>query len=654
MSQVGAVDEEDVCVSAIDAFEAAVGALSSLVPECVTVPLLRGLVEVERRMQRLWIVHIDCLKSGKLAEKLDALPRRATRRYLLVGELCADDLALARKQGLLQPLRADVRATEMAAAVEQAFDLLTAQANSERHGERLSRFEYELDELIDIARALSKERDTSKLLGLILERSRFVTAADAGSLYVIERGAGSEPTVPESRKLEFRLSQNDSIAFDSQQFQVPVSRSSMAGWVVLERAPIRIDDVYNLPVDSPYGFDRSFDNKTGYRTKSMLCAPLISSRGEVIGVLQLINKKRSSSHRLLTEADALEEVVPFDDRSERLLVTLAAQAGIALENALLYDEIRGLFEGFVRASVEAIEARDPTTSGHSRRVAEYTLRLADAVDRCDTGPYRGVHFNAESRRELEYAALLHDFGKIGVREHVLVKAKKLYPHELQSIHLRIELLLSELEVTRYREHLEFTERGASIDEIRHLLGSVDQRRLELQQAFATIDQAAEPTVLRSQDRELIDRIERMTLLRQDGTAESLLSASEIACLRIERGSLTAEEFTEIRSHVSHTHRFLSQIPWGKALRNVPKIAGAHHERLNGTGYPHGLTAEQIPLESKIMSVTDIFDALTASDRPYKRAVPYQRALDILDMEARDGHLDPELVRIFRSENIELG
>jgi hypothetical protein len=248
---------------------------------------------------------------------------------------------------------------------------------------------------------------------------------------------------------------------------------------------------------------------------------------------------------------------------------------------------------------------------------------------------------------------LHDFGKIGVREHVLVKAKKLYPHELESIHLRIELLLRELEVNRYREQLEFTERGATVDEVRQLLESVDLRRRELQQAFATIDQAAEPTVLRSQDRVLLDRIERMTLQRRDGTQEPLLSAGELACLRIERGSLTEEEFAEIRSHVSHSHRFLSQIPWGKALRNVPTIAGAHHERLDGTGYPQGLVSDEIPLESKMMSVVDIFDALTASDRPYKRAVPYQRALDILDMEAKDGHLDPELVRLFRAERIGL-
>jgi HD-GYP domain-containing protein (c-di-GMP phosphodiesterase class II) len=380
----------------------------------------------------------------------------------------------------------------------------------------------------------------------------------------------------------------------------------------------------------------------------MLCAPLISSRGEVIGVLQLINKKRNPKKILRSESDVDSHVVPFDDQSERLLVTLAAQAGIALENALLYDEIRGLFEGFVRASVDAIEARDPTTSGHSRRVAELTLRLADAVERCDEGIYRDVRFSAESRREIEYASLLHDFGKIGVRENVLVKEKKLFPHELEAIRLRIELALRDLEVESYRQQLELRERGASDEVIFRLREVLAERRLELTCAFETIRNVAEPTVLKSQDRALLDRIESMTLRRADGRLEPLLTGEELTCLYIERGSLTLAEIDEIRSHVAHTFRFLSRIPWGASLRHVPAIAGAHHERLNGTGYPFGLRAAEIPLPSKMMSVADIFDALTASDRPYKRAVPIPRALEILEMEVKDQHLDPELVRIFRN------
>jgi HD-GYP domain-containing protein (c-di-GMP phosphodiesterase class II) len=635
----------------VSCFDVAVATLPKLLAGCVTSTLSVGFVDIERGSLRVLLSTVDVFRTGVVATRLTEIRRSQPTRLLLVGELSDDELRLARALGLTANLREDVRPDELFIAVEQAFALIAAQANSENHNQRLTRSEYELDELIDVARALTKERDTSRLLGLILERSRFVASADAGSLYVVERSAGESEHECDGRVLHFQLSQNDSLKFDSKEFRMPVNRSSMAGWVVLERIPIRIDDVYELPENSPFAFDCSFDQKTGYRTKSMLCAPLISSQGEVIGVLQLINKKRNPRASLHTRDEVEREVVSFDDRCERLLVTFAAQAGIALENALLYDEIRGLFEGFVRASVDAIEARDPTTSGHSRRVAELTLRLAEAVDRCDTGPYREVHFSNDERRELEYAALLHDFGKIGVRENVLVKEKKLYPYELESIRLRIELLLRELDAERYRREIELRERGASAEALGRLVESCLVQRRELLQAYDVIRTAAEPSVLKAQERAQLTQLERFTLKYADGREQPLLSSTELDCLHIERGSLTRAEVAEIQSHVTHSQRFLSRIPWGTTLRNVPPIAGAHHERLNGTGYPLGLVERQIPLQSKMMSIADIFDALTASDRPYKRAVPLARALDILEMEVRDHHLDGELVRIFREAEV---
>jgi HD-GYP domain-containing protein (c-di-GMP phosphodiesterase class II) len=619
--------------------------------DCDFESLTRDFVQISRGALVVLVATAAHLRSGLVAERVTLLRGALPAGLVLTGELTYDELATLRTIGGATLLRQDVRPLELLSAIEQTFRLLHATERTEDRGKRLSRFELEFDELIDVARALTKERDTSRLLGLILERSRFVTSADAGSLYVVERKVTSADPSDDERVLHFKLSQNDSIPFDSQQFQIPVSRASMAGWVVLERQPIRIEDVYELSRTTPYAFDRSFDQKTGYRTKSMLCAPLVSSRGEVIGVLQLINRKRDATRKLVSDAEVASQVVPFDDRSERLLVTLAAQAGIALENALLNDEIRGLFEGFVRASVDAIEARDPTTSGHSRRVAEVTVRLCEAVDRCGEGPYRATRFSKEELKELEYASLLHDFGKIGVRENVLVKAKKLYPHELEALRLRIELQLRQLEVERYREQLELLERGASEAERRFRIDAIDAQRAELALAYETVCTAAEPSVLKSRDRELLSKLERMTLTRVDGSTEPLLSDAELDCLRIDRGSLTAAELSEIRSHVTHTQRFLSRIPWGTSLRNVPRIAGSHHERLDGTGYPRGLTATDIPIQSKMMSIADIFDALTASDRPYKRAVPLPRALDILEMEVKDGHLDGELFRIFREGRV---
>ncbi len=420
----------------------------------------------------------------------------------------------------------------------------------------------------------------------------------------------------------------------------------MAGYVALEQKTIRIEDVYDMPPGSSFGFDRSFDEKIGYRTRSMLCTPLVSSKGEVIGVLQLINKKREQTQKLLAKDDFERLVVPFDERSEQLLSTLAAQAGIALENAILYDEIRSIFEGFVRASVEAIEARDPTTSGHSRRVAELTMGLAEAVERVDAGPYRDVAWTREDMREIEYASLLHDFGKIGVRENVLVKAKKLYPHDLSAIRQRFDFVIRTIESDVLSRKLRVLERGGASGELADLDRELTERLGEVDEAWRVIETANEPTVLAAGDFRKIEELGRQTYVTLVGDPATLLTAEEVKSLSVMRGSLTPEEFDEIRSHVSHTYRFLSRIPWGKSFARVAVIAGAHHERLNGTGYPNRLRAEEIPMQSKMMTVSDIFDALTASDRPYKRAVPVEKALQILGFEVKDNHIDSELVRIF--------
>ncbi|HVR18422.1 MAG TPA: HD domain-containing phosphohydrolase [Polyangiaceae bacterium] len=571
----------------------------------------------------------------------------AEARLVLLGRPSDPDLGKALNLGLAAILSPEPSHDELSVALHQAFEFMEVKARSESRGKWLNRYRYELGELIDIARALTTEREIDKLLGLILEKSRFVTGADAGSLYVVE---GDDPRIAH-RTLHFKLSQNDSLSFDSREFTMPISARSMAGYVALEQKTLRIDDVYDMPAGAPFAFDRSFDEKVGYRTKSMLVTPLTSSKGEVIGVLQLINKKRESKHKLLTPDDVEQGVVPFDERSEELVKTVAAQAGIALENAILYDDIRKIFEGFVQASVDAIEARDPTTSGHSRRVADLTVGLAMAVERADSGPYRAVSWTREDIREIEYASLLHDFGKIGVREHVLVKAKKLYPGDLELIRLRFEFVIRTIEAEIFTRKLALAQRGGREDDLLALDLELSERKKELEDAWHVVEGANEPTVLAAGDFKRIEELGRQSYTRLDGQVETLLSGREVQSLSVMRGSLTNEEFDEIRSHVSHTYRFLSQIPWGTAFSRVALIAGAHHERLNGTGYPKRLRAEEIPLQSKLMSVSDIFDALTASDRPYKRAVPVEKALHILSLEVKDGHVDGDLVRIFTEARV---
>lgn len=566
-------------------------------------------------------------------------------------------------------------------AVAGALERVELRSASERRAKWLNRYRYELGEIIEISRAISQERDLDRLLGLILEKSRFITGSDAGSLYVIEQRAGSH-----EKHLRFKLSQNESVSFESKEFTIPMSTRSIAGAAAVMRRPINIPDVYDLILpdgrgsrdtiraDSPFAmreeagppagasllppsgetpvftFDPSFDLKVGYRTKSMIAMPMISAEDEVIGVIQLINRKRDP-RKLLTAQRVDDEVLPFDQRSEDLLSTLASQAGIALENALLYDEIRRIFDGFVRASVQAIEQRDPTTSGHSLRVSLLSVALAEAVDRADAGAYRDQRFSRRDLKELEYASLLHDFGKIGVREEVLVKAKKLYPHQLREVRQRFDYASLQIESVYLGKKVEAILGGATKVEIEGIDRTMAEKKAELESAWRLIESANEPTVLREGDFTKIAELGKRTYVDACGHAQPLLSPDEVVSLQVTKGSLHDREVDEIRSHVVHTRNFLSKIPWGKNFERIPEIAGNHHERLNGRGYPEARTAEAIPTASKIMTIADIYDALTARDRPYKKAMPVQRALDILGFEVKDGHIDAELVRIFTSAEV---
>src|SRR6202142_4042115 len=323
---------------------------------------------------------------------------------------------------------------------------------------------------------------------------------------------------------------------------MPVDRNSMAGGVALERQTIRIDDVYELSKRATFGFDRSFDERTGYRTKSMICTPLTNNRGDVLGVLQLINKKRHAGLRLCNAPDVDQHVVPFDERSEQVLTAVAAQAGIALENALLYDEIRGLFDGFVRASVDAIESRDPTTSGHSRRVATLTLKLANAVERCETGSYAAVRWRGEDLRELEYASLLHDFGKIGVKERVLTKAKKLYGFELERIRNRFDFIAKSLEANAWARKYEALRRGAGPDDIAQMEMQLAEQLASFNKPGKIFEKPNKQTLLSSGEFGRIQAIGKNAYRSLKGQPLAWLTEDEITSLSVKRGSLTSNEF----------------------------------------------------------------------------------------------------------------
>ena len=519
----------------------------------------------------------------------------------------------------------------------------------------LKRAERDMEELNRIGVALSGTHEVGALLELILTKARQITGADAGSLYLIEETC-PDAFAPDSveRHLRFKLTQNDSVQFPFVEFALPLSETSLAGYSAMHGEVINLADAHRVRPGRPYQFNRRYDRETGYRTRSLLTLPMKNGRGEVIGVLQLINCKHRRSARLTAPESVAREVRPFSERAARLALSLASQAAVAYENSRLYQDIETLFEGFVQAAVTAIEQRDPTTSGHSQRVSQMTVGLAEVVDRADTGVYSGTRFTVEQMKEIRYAALLHDFGKVGVREEVLVKAKKLYPMQMDVVAHRFDYLYKDLEANLEREKVRLLlemKRPEALARIATLEQEYCVRRAQLEDAFDAIVQANEPTVLPAGQFEPLFDIARQTYRDPRGLSRPVLTKEEVRFLSIPQGTLNSDERTQIESHVVHSFNFLLQIPWTKEIREIPRIARAHHEKLNGTGYPYKLRGDEIPVQAKIMTICDIFDALSASDRPYKRAVPPDRALGILEMSVREKELDPELYRLFLDAKI---
>ena len=528
-------------------------------------------------------------------------------------------------------------------AVRRAYQFLYQKQRADQLEKQLSERTRELQEVAEVGAALSTVRDHSVLLTMILSKARELSRSDAGSLYLLDEVDGV-------KVLRWKLAQNDSIDVEGFEERVlPITRKSLAGYVAMTGETLVIDDAYDLPPGAEYEINRSFDEINGYLTKSLLVFPMTNHAGDVIGVLQLINRRRLGAPARLTAANVNDNVISFMDDTADIMRALASQAAVAVENNLLYESIERLFEGFVTAAVTAIEQRDPTTSGHSFRVADLTVELARVIDRIDSGIYANVRFSADQVREIRYASLLHDFGKVGVREQVLVKEKKLYPMQLETIRGRFEFVMKSLENEVNRRKIDYLlEHGRDgFDEFAaHLDAECANEILKLQKDFAFVAQSNEPTVLPEGDFNYLQSLASRDFADIRGDRRLLVDPEEARILSIRKGNLDAAERLEIESHVTHTFNFLQKIPWTRDLSAVADIAYAHHEKLNGRGYPRKLTAADIPLQSRMMTVSDIYDALTASDRPYKRAVATERALDILRMEVGDGLLDQGLVDTF--------
>jgi HD-GYP domain-containing protein (c-di-GMP phosphodiesterase class II) len=521
-------------------------------------------------------------------------------------------------------------------------------------------------DLIDIGRALSAEKDMDKLLRLILYLSKKITGADGGSIYLVEEDPSGK------RRLRFKYSHTFSQEIPLEEFVMDMNTKSISGYVAVTGEVLNIPDAYKIDPLAPYSFNPYFDRQHNYISRSMLVVPMKNHLDEIIGVIQLINSKEDHTGvrkyeneayeiKLESQSDFDKYVVPFDDRYNSLMEAIAGQAAIAIENNRLINQIQKQFEEFVKASVTAIESRDPATSGHSFRVAAICKEMANAINNVQSGYLSSFKFTDTDIKELEFAALLHDFGKVYIDLNIFKKAKKLYPKDLENLKLRMDYLYRYIELLYYSKEMEVIREGINYNKaVDNIVTLIHEEKIEklkrIIEIKETIIKLNEPTVTEFEPDEvlrgILNEIETIECTDISGRRFEVITDLDKKNLSIKRGSLNEEERQEIESHVIETYKFVSKIPWPPEYKKIPEIALRHHEKLDGTGYPDGLAGrESVSLQSRMMAIADIFDALTAQDRPYKRAVPIERVVDILREEARSNKLDPDLVELFITEKI---
>ena len=460
----------------------------------------------------------------------------------------------------------------------------------------------------EIGIRLTTELDLDKLLETILREARDFTRADAGSLYVAE-GMRLTFLVNQNETLEKRLGSGAKTAFKS--FSFPIDDHSISGSVAKHQKTLNIPDVQAHPLHN-----KKVDKELDYVTRTMLVVPMVDHKKEVLGVLQLINA-----------TDRQGNVVPFAAETQKMVESLASQAAVSLENARLHQEVKRCMDSLIKYSAKAIDARDPSTAGHSSRVSRYSVAIATATGK----------FTPAELREIRFAGLLHDVGKIGVREKVLTKGNKLSDDQIETIRERFAVIRFSQEVSLEQAQGEGQTSRESFEESRKATWK------QLDDDLEFIITKNHPSFLSEDDLERLGAIAARRFKDASGQERPYLTDLELENLCVRKGNLTADERRDIESHVVHSKNILKQIPVPRDLGNVVRYAVEHHEKLNGMGYPKGLTSPQIPLQSRILAVADVFDALTASDRPYKPAMPNEKALSILRAGVKDGWWDGDMV-----------
>lgn len=497
-----------------------------------------------------------------------------------------------------------------------------------------------IERLNAIGIALSAERDTAQLLERILQSAKELTEADAGTLYLVrdDRTIGFEIMRTDSLGIELGGPSGDPVPFEPLPLEVDgrPNRTMVVTNCVLSASTISIPDAYHA---EGYDFSgtRAFDRRTGYRTRSLLTVPMMNHENTVIGVLQLINAIEDG------------EVVPFSEDARRLAESLASQAAIALTNKRLLDDMRELFESLIRLIADAIDEKSPYTGAHCRRVPELTMMLADAAHRVDRGALADFRMSEDERYALHVAGWLHDCGKITTPEHVMDKSTK-----LETVRDGIDEIAARIAACRAATEAAYAQRIAAGggDEGARLAAERDAEVAALADDLAFLRRSnTGGESMAEADRERVRAIARREWIDADGRPRPLLTVDEMRDLMIERGTLNEGERAVIQHHVVATIRMLEQLPFPRSLRHVPEYAGGHHERVDGRGYPNGLTREQMSVPARTMAIADVFEALSAGDRPYKPAKTLSECMEIMGRMCLEGHIDPDLFDVFVDEGV---
>jgi HD-GYP domain-containing protein (c-di-GMP phosphodiesterase class II) len=494
--------------------------------------------------------------------------------------------------------------------------------------------------LIMIGTALSAERNIERLFEMIVEGAREFTGADGGTLYIMsDDETALQFAIVQTETLDVRMGgTGGQITWKPVRLQNPdgsPNHGNVSAHAALTGDTINIRDVYDAG-DFDFQGTRKFDSQTGYRSKSMLVVPMKNHENDIIGVLQLLNARNEERN----------EVVSFSPECQEMTESLASQAAVALANNRLIHDLEILMESFIRAIATAIDEKSPYTGGHVRRMADLSMEIARRINAVKDGPYADVRFSDDQLKELQTAAWLHDVGKVTTPECVVDKATK-----LETIFDRIELLRLRFELCALQAKLRKSNKDAIPESAQ--TEQADEMENTLREEFHFIADANNGSERMSD--EMMGKVRAIAARtwESNGKREPLLSPEEVENLNIRQGTLSAKEREIIQNHATMTYKILSQLPFPKKLRHVPDYAADHHETPNGKGYPRGLGAAQLSLQSRILALADVFEALTAKDRPYRKGKTLSETMNILTMMVKGGHIDPDLYALFQKEDIHL-